>query len=88
MLSHGIERTLGRSGSPDVAIVLRDGSDAEWASSIEIANAGLIANARQVRRRADGRPDAVSEIVGVLAMDKVGGEGVSNVQVRGASRTT
>ena len=83
MLSHGIERTLGRSGSPDVAIVLRDGSDAELASSIEIANAGLVANARLVRRRADGHPDAVGEIVAVLAMDKVGGEGVSNVQIRG-----
>jgi putative ABC transport system permease protein len=85
MLSAGIKRTLGRSGSSDVAIVLRDGSDAELASSLEIPSAGLIANAREVRRRADGQPDSVAEIVAVLAMDKTGGEGVSNVQIRGVS---
>jgi hypothetical protein len=32
MLAQGIKRTLGRSGSPDVAVVLRDGADAEMSS--------------------------------------------------------
>ena len=57
MLSEGIKRTLGRAGSPDVAVVLRDGADAEMSSSLELPSAGLILNAAEVRRRPDGRPD-------------------------------
>lgn len=83
MLSRGIERTLGRAGSPDVAVVLRDGSDAELSSSIEIASAGLIASMPEVRRGADGAPEAVREVVSVISLDKLGADGVSNVLVRG-----
>lgn len=85
MLAEGIRTTLGRAGSDDVAIVLRDGSDAEMASGIDLPSAGLIANAPEVRRRADGRPDAVAEIVAVIILDKAGTDGVSNVQVRGVT---
>lgn len=83
MLGQGIKRTLGRAGSPDVAVILRDGSDAEMSSSIEIPASGLIMNAAEVRRRPDGRPDAVSELVAVIILDKLGTTGVSNVGVRG-----
>jgi putative ABC transport system permease protein len=83
MLGEGIKKTLGRGGSPDVAIVLRDGSDAELSSGIELTSLGLITNAPEVRRRPDGRPDAVAETVVVVALDKFGTEGVSNVTVRG-----
>jgi putative ABC transport system permease protein len=85
MLAQGIKRTLGRAGSADVAVVLRDGSDAEMVSSIELPSAGLIMNAPEVRRRPDGRPDAVAEIVAVIILDKLGTEGVSNVLVRGVN---
>jgi putative ABC transport system permease protein len=85
MLSQGIQRTLGRAGSPDVAIILRDGSDAEMASGIEIPSAGLIMNAPEVRRRADGRPDATAEVLAVIILDKLGTDGVSNVSVRGVT---
>jgi putative ABC transport system permease protein len=85
MLGEGITRTLGRAGSADVAVVLRDGADAEMSSSIELPAAGLIMNAPQVRRRADGRPDAVAESVVVIILDKLGTEGVSNVAVRGVT---
>ena len=83
MLGAGLERAMGRSGSPDVAIVLRAGSDSETASGIELPAAGLVSAAPEVATRPDGRPDAVGEVVGVLALDKADGEGVSNVQVRG-----
>lgn len=85
MLGQGIKRTLGRAGSPDVAIILRDGSDAEMSSGIELPSAGLIMNAPEVRRRADGRPDATSEVLAVIILDKLGTDGVSNVSVRGVA---
>jgi putative ABC transport system permease protein len=39
--------------------------------------------AKEVKRRPDGKPDGVGEVVVVLTADKVGSEGVSNVQTRG-----
>src|SRR5262245_47118386 len=79
MLGEGIERTLGTTGRPDTAIVVRKGSDAELSSAIDVANVGLVLAAKEVRRRSDGKPDGVGEIVAVLTMEKVGAEGVSNL---------
>src|SRR6188768_1936077 len=50
MLSHGIERTLGSSGSPDRAVVLRKGSENELSSNIEQPKVGIILAAPGVRR--------------------------------------
>lgn len=83
MLGAGLKRAMGRSGSPDVAIVLRAGSDAETSSGIELPAAGLVTASPEVAARRDGRPDAVGEVVGILSLDKLGAPGVSNVQVRG-----
>jgi putative ABC transport system permease protein len=85
MLGNGIKKTLGRNGSPEVAVVLRDGADAELSSDIELPAAGIIANAPEVRRRPDGQPDAVAESVVVIVLDKLGTDGVSNVGVRGVT---
>ncbi|MBK8171758.1 MAG: ABC transporter permease [Sandaracinaceae bacterium] len=85
MLTDGIKTTLGKSGSEDIAIVIRDGSDAELSSSLDQPNVGIILSSADVKRRADGQPDGVGEIVAVLALDKIGTEGVSNVQVRGVA---
>lgn len=85
MLGEGIQRTLGRAGSADVAVVLRDGSDAEMSSAIDLPAVGLILNAPQVRRRPDGRPDGVAETTLVIILDKLGTGGVSNVSVRGVT---
>lgn len=85
MLSAGVKRTLASSGAPDVAMILRKGSDAELSSGVEIPNVGLILANKQVARRADGTPDGVGEIVVVITVDKLGTEGVSNVQIRGTT---
>ncbi len=85
MLSAGVRRTLGKSGRPDVAIVLRKGSNAELASGIDEPNVGLIFSAPGVARDRNGRAEGVGEVVVVLAIEKLGGEqgGVSNVLLRG-----
>lgn len=84
MLSRGIRNTLVSNGSPDRAKVLRKGSDTEMASGIEAGTASLVMAAPGVKRDADGQPLGSPEVVVVLALDKLGTEGmVSNILVRG-----
>ena len=85
MLSAGIKKTLGSSGKPDNAIVLRMGSDAELGSVIEESSVPLILAAPGVKNDERGRPIGASEIVVVGAMEKLGADGVTNVSIRGVS---
>lgn len=82
MLPAGLERTAGRAASPDVAIVMRKGSDTEMTSAIEDKQVNLVlAQAAQVG--ASKKPVGVGEVLVVILLEKVGVEGVSNVTVRG-----
>ena len=83
MLSEGIKKTLSSSGRADQCIVLRKGSDAELNSSIEIPNIGLIMAASGVQSNAKGVPAGVAEVMVVIALEKLGDYGVTNVQLRG-----
>jgi putative ABC transport system permease protein len=83
MLSAGIKKTLAVSGHPDIAIVMRKGSDAELGSVVEDPSIGLIMAAPGVTKTA--KPAGVGEIVVVAAMEKLGAVGVSNVQMRGVT---
>ena len=84
MLSRGIHNTLVSNGSPDRVKVLRKGSDTEMASGIEASTASLVMAAPGVKRDADGQPLGSPEVVVVIALDKLGAEGmVSNILVRG-----
>ncbi|WP_437764859.1 ABC transporter permease [Sorangium sp. So ce281] len=83
MLANSVERTLGRTARDDVAIVMRKGSDAEMVSSIEEQQIGVILASAEVAKRQDGKPDGVGEVVAVILLEKLGTEGISNVQVRG-----
>jgi putative ABC transport system permease protein len=85
MLSAGIRKTLGASGKPDNAIVLRMGSDAELGSVIEESSVPLILAAPGVKIDSQGRPVGSSEVVVVAAMPKLGADGVTNVTIRGLS---
>lgn len=84
MLAQGVRRTMVSSGSPDHALVLRKGSEAELSSGIETKYKGLILAAPGVKKDASGAPIGAGEVVVVLAMNKLESEGqFSNVQVRG-----
>jgi putative ABC transport system permease protein len=85
MLSAGIHRTLNSTGRPDMAIIIRKGSDAELSSAIELTQVPLILAPKEVARRPDGKPEGVGEVVVVVTADKIGGDGVSNVTVRGVT---
>lgn len=83
MLSNGLTKTMGRTGQPDSAIVLRKGSDAELSSGIQEENVSTVLASPHIARNKDGEPIGSGEVVVVILLDKVGGEGVSNVLVRG-----
>lgn len=84
MLSAGIQKTMGSSGRPDYGFVLRKGSDAELASSVENRLISLITAAPGVAKDGSGAPLGSGEVVTVITADMVGMDGqVSNVQVRG-----
>lgn len=84
MLAQGIRRTMVSAGAPDKALVLRKGSENELSSSVETKYKGLILAAPGVKRDATGTPLGAGEVVVVIAMNKIDGDGqFSNVQVRG-----
>ncbi len=89
MLGSGIEKTMGRSGRPDHAFVLRKGSDAELSSSIENRLVSLIMAAPGVAKDGSGAPLGSGEVTVVITLDKVGTDNqVSNVQVRGVTEAS
>ncbi|MFO0755599.1 MAG: ABC transporter permease [Byssovorax sp.] len=84
MLSAGVKKTMANAGRADIAIVLRKGSDAEMGSGVDEPQVGLI-KAQPGVKREDNQPVGVGEVVMVLALDKIGADGVTNVQVRGTT---
>jgi len=82
MLTAGVHKTLGASGHPDQAIVMRMGSDAELGSVIEQSSVALVFAAPGVKTGEHG-PLGAAEIVVVGAMEKLGADGVTNVTIRG-----
>ena len=83
MASAGIDKTLGSSGRADNAVVLRKGSDAELNSNIDAASVGLILAAPGAKLNDKGAPVGVGEVVVVLALEKIGDPGFTNVLLRG-----
>jgi putative ABC transport system permease protein len=84
MLSAGIRKTLAVSGQDGIAIVIRKGSESELASVIEDPMVGLITSQPGVAQ-INGRQAGVSETVLVVALEKNGASGLTNIQVRGVS---
>jgi len=83
MLTAGIKKTLGSSGKPENAIVLRMGSDAELGSVVDESSVPLILAAPGVKADERGQPLGAAEVVVVGAMEKLGADGVTNVAIRG-----
>jgi putative ABC transport system permease protein len=86
MLANGVEKTMGHAGSADNAIVLRKGSDAELASSIDTSAVAIVKAAPGVKHGTDGSPLATGELVMVIAGDRADAPGqVGNALVRGVT---
>jgi putative ABC transport system permease protein len=82
MMSNGIKQVTARAAEPDVAIVMRQGSDAELTSAVDEQNVGLIGAAPGVATGPSGRPMAIGELMVVVLLEKNTGS-FSNVVLRG-----
>lgn len=79
----GFESTLKSTGSTDVAIIMRGGSDAELNSGLPRDQGTLIKQAPGIRKDTDGQPLASAEMMFIAEIAKKGDKSGSNVTVRG-----
>jgi putative ABC transport system permease protein len=82
MLSAGVKKTMSVAGRDDIAIVIRKGSEAEMGSVVDDPQVGLVESMPGVKR-AGTEPIASAEVIVVIALEKLGASGVTNVSVRG-----
>ena len=83
MMANGVQKTLRSTGSDDNMIVVRKAAMSEIMSILDREAAGIVVSMPQVARFADGRPMSSKEVVVIINLNKLGGEGISNVTVRG-----
>lgn len=83
MMANGIQETLGQTGSDDNAIVVRKAATGEIMSILDRESASIAASMPEVARDREGRPLSSREVVVIINLEKIGGEGISNVIVRG-----
>jgi putative ABC transport system permease protein len=84
-MAQGFRATLVSSGSPENALVLRGGADAEMMSVIMLDQVKVIADAPGVARSATGDPLVSAEVVVIGAFPLAASGADANVQIRGVS---
>lgn len=82
-MAAGFKSTLEAAGRPDVALVLRGGSQAELNSGITREQGTIIKQADGVAQGPDGQPLASAEVVVIAELMKPGEKTGSNITVRG-----
>jgi putative ABC transport system permease protein len=82
-MSSGIEKALSITGSPDNAIVRRDGSTTEMDSVLDREQASIISSLPDIAKGVDGKPLASSEVVVLADLKKKTTGTPFNVTVRG-----
>ena len=82
-LAHGMEATYISTGDERNLIVLRKGSTAESSSQINREEARRIKYLAGIARNDRGEPLASAEIIVLIVLDRINGDGNANVQVRG-----
>ena len=83
MMANGVQKTLRSTGSDDNMIVARKAAASEIMSIIDREAAAIVTNLPEVARSPDGRPLSSKEVVVIINLNKLGGNGISNVTVRG-----
>jgi putative ABC transport system permease protein len=82
-LAHGMEATYISTGDPRNLIVLRKGATAESSSQISRDEARRIQYMTGIARDPAGNPIASAEIIVLILLDRITGDGTANVLVRG-----
>jgi putative ABC transport system permease protein len=81
-VASGFQMTLRATGSPQNAIVVQQGADAELSSSVSTDHVNLIAVDSRVARAADGTPLASPEFITIIALPRRADGVLANVTVR------
>ncbi len=82
-MANGFERTVAGTGSDDIAIVLRDGSNTELTSGLSLEHTRLIAGAPGVRRDANDEPIVSAELFVIVELQKKTTASAANAALRG-----
>jgi len=82
-LANGFSQTLKGSGAADVAIVLRDGADAELSSTVSRDQIDLLGQGPGVRAASDGHPIVSPELMLVVDGIKKSSGTKANMPLRG-----
>ncbi len=82
-LANGFSQTLKGSGAADVAIVLRDGADAELSSTVSRDQVDLLGQGPGVRAASDGHPIVSPELMLVVDGVKKSSGTKANMPLRG-----
>ncbi|ULA69527.1 MAG: ABC-type transport system, permease component [Nitrospira sp.] len=85
MLAHGLERTMGNTGDPSNAIILRKGARTELDSHISRDHARVIATQQEIMLSPDRRPLGVSEVGFQVTLRKDVSGGYTNFALRGSA---
>lgn len=81
-IAEGIKKTLTATGAPDVAVVLRSGSDSEMNSGLTREETRLIADSPGIARNERG-PIASAELFVIIDLNKRSTDTPANVPLRG-----
>ena len=82
-MAAGLRSTLESAGRPDVAIVLRGGSQVELNSGISRDQGAIVKQAPGILKAPDGQPRASAEMVVIAELVRAGEKTGSNITVRG-----
>ena len=83
MLDEGLRNTLVTTGEYDNVVLIRRSADTEVQSSVERAQANIVASHPAIALGADGRPMLSKETVVLISLNKRGSAKPSNVVIRG-----
>jgi len=84
-MAQGFRATLVASGSPQNALILRGGANAEMMSVVMLDQARIIGDEPGVARNASGDPLVSAEVVVIGAFPLISSGSDANVQIRGVS---
>ena len=88
MLSRGVRETLAKNGSPENALILREGATGEGVSFISRDQLRLLAAEAEVAAGSNGRPLIAGELVVIGELPRSDGVGGANVGMRGISEAS
>ena len=85
MLERGVRETLASNGSPNNAMVLRDGAASETVSLLTRTQVRLLSASPELVMDSDGQPLLAGEVVVIANLPQVLGQAGANVGIRGLS---